>query len=537
VSARLRDTARHAWQRWYCTSRAGWRTALMALTLASLPPQVALAADPLFAPVQVPQHVYDGGWEHFVGGGLAVLDCNGDGRPDLVAAGGSNPPILLQNTSAPGGQIGFVDATPAALALTATTGAYPLDANNDGLMDLMMLRVGADVLLHGAGDCTFAPAALDSGDHWSTAFSATWEAGHARPTLAFGHYVDRTDPDGPFEACDSNTLWRPAQTGYESTPLAPGHCALSMLFTDWARTGRPDLRISNDRHYYVRGGQEQLWAMEAAPRLYTEADGWRRHMLWGMGIAVRDLDRDGRDEVYLSSMGDQRLMEQTGDESADKNSDTPPNKPTYQDVPYARGTTAQRPYIGDDGRPSTGWHIAFGDVQNDGRDDAFIAKGNVQQMPGNAMEDPNNLLIGMSDGSFAERGDSAGVASVHRSRGAALVDLNADGLLDLAVVNRRAPLEVWQNVTTGTGNWIGVALHQNGTNTQSVGAWIEVDDGSAIQSREITVGGGHAGGSVGPQHFGLGPAETIRLRIRWPHGDWSDWQSAKTDQTLHITRP
>ncbi|WP_223422276.1 CRTAC1 family protein [Tateyamaria pelophila] len=483
------------------------------------------AAGPRFVPIDVPHHVYDGGWEHFVGGGLAVLDCNGDGRPDMVAAGGANPPILLRNTSPAAGPLSFEDATPQALDLTGTTGAYPLDVNNDGVMDLVVLRVGPDVLLHGTGDCGFAPAPLQTGDHWSTAFSATWEAGEALPTLAFGHYVDRADPEGPFEACDSNTLWRPSDSGYTPYPLDPGHCALSMLFTDWARTGTADLRISNDRHYYVRDGQEQLWAMSTPPALYTEADGWQRHMLWGMGIAARDLDRDGKDEVYLSSMGDQRLMEQVGD------------GPTFRDVPFARGTTAQRPYIGDDGRPSTGWHIAFGDVQNDGRDDAFIAKGNVQQMPGNAMEDPNNLLIGQADGSFVEQGDVAGVASLHRSRGAALVDLNNDGLLDLVVVNRRAPLQVWQNRTSDGGTWLSVDLRQTGTNTQAVGAWIEVDDGNAVQSREITVGGGHAGGVAGPQHFGLGTADSVRVRIRWPHGVWSPWQDAATNQTLRITRP
>ena len=61
--------------------------------------QSALADTPLFQPVKVPHHVYDGGWEHFVGGGLAVFDCDDDTRPDLVAAGGSNRPILLRNTS------------------------------------------------------------------------------------------------------------------------------------------------------------------------------------------------------------------------------------------------------------------------------------------------------------------------------------------------------------------------------------------------------------------------------------------------------
>lgn len=480
-----------------------------------------IAADmPRYQPVDMPTHIYDGGWEHFVGGGLAVLDCDGDARPDLVAAGGSNPPVLLRNVSPPLGTIAFETATPDALDLRATTGAYPVDLDNDGILDLVILRVGPDALLRGLGNCDFEAMAFETGDHWSTAFSATWEAGHALPTLAFGHYVDRADPDGPFEACDVNHLWRPGPEGYLRRDLDPGHCALSILFTDWARSGRADLRVSNDRHYYVRNGQEQLWAMEDEPRLFTEEDGWARHMLWGMGIATRDLDRDGRDEVFLSSMGDQRLMRQTGD------------APTFRDVPFATGTAAQRPYIGDDGRPSTGWHIAFGDVNNDGRDDVFIAKGNVQQMPGNAMEDPNNLLISQPDGTFTEGGDVAGVASMHRGRGAALVDFNGDGLLDLAVVNRRAPLELWQNVSTGTGHWLSIDLRARGANTHGIGAWIEVDDGSSVQAREVTVGGGHAGGVAGPQHFGLGPADRVRVRVRWPHEEWSAWRDVEADRLI-----
>lgn len=484
----------------------------------------AAADTPRFEPAEVPLHVYDGGWEHFVGGGLAALDCDGDARLDLVAAGGSNMPILLRNMSEPAGALRFEDATPESLQVTGTTGVYPLDMDNDGILDLVVLRVGPDMLLTGRGDCTFAATPLADGDRWSTAFSATWERGQSAPTYAVGHYVDRSDPDGPFEACDDNTLYRFDAGGYAATPLSPGHCALSMLFTDWSRSGRADLRVSNDRHYYIRDGQEQLWAMEDTPRLFTEDDGWARHMLWGMGIAARDLDRDGRDEVFLSSMGDQRLMQQVAD------------GPQFSDVPFAMGTTAQRPYVGDDGRPSTGWHIAFGDVTNDGRDDVFIAKGNVQQMPGNAMEDPNNLLVSSPDGTYAEAGDVAGIASLHRARGAALVDLNADGLLDLAVVNRRAPLEVWRNTSDVGGRWLSIDLRQPDANTRAVGAWIEVDDGTSIQSREITVGGGHAGGLSGPQHFGLGDVQSVQFRVRWPHADWSKWRDADVDQTLIINR-
>ncbi|MFL4468807.1 ASPIC/UnbV domain-containing protein [Tateyamaria armeniaca] len=117
-----------------------------------------------------------------------------------------------------------------------------------------------------------------------------------------------------------------------------------------------------------------------------------------------------------------------------------------------------------------------------------------------------------------------------------MVDLNADGLLDLAVVNRRAPLEVWQNFNADTGHWLSIDVHQDEANTQAVGAWIEVDDGASVQAREVTVGGGHAGGVAGPQHFGLGDVETVRVRVRWPHADWSDWREVAVDQVLNLTR-
>ena len=58
-----------------------------------------------------------------------------------------------------------------------------------------------------------------------------------------------------------------------AAPLAlkPSFCALSMLFTDWNKSGTPALRVSNDREYY-EGGQEQLWHVEPgkAPALYTD---------------------------------------------------------------------------------------------------------------------------------------------------------------------------------------------------------------------------------------------------------------------------
>ncbi|GGD22310.1 CRTAC1 family protein [Sinisalibacter lacisalsi] len=492
-------------------------------------PGIALA-DPAFRPVSVPDHVYAGGWEHFVGGGVAAFDCNDDLFPELFVAGGSNDATLFLNeTETRGGATRFRSATPEALSLTGVIGAYPLDIDGDGRLDLAVLRVGQNLLLKGGAACSFAPFGPELGfrsdDRWTTSFTATWEQGQRLPTLAFGNYVDRTNPEGPFEACDVNHLYRPKNSVYsEPIRLEPGYCALSALFSDWNRQGRADLRLSNDRHYYVRGGEEQLWAMEATPRLYSADEGWRSYSLWGMGIASRDITGDGLPEVYLSSMADQLFQIRDGD------------GPTWVPAPFDLGTTAQRPHLGDDGRPSTGWHIAFGDVNNDARDDAFIAKGNVEQMPSNAMEDPNSLLIQGEDGVFREISVEAGVASMARSRGAALVDLNLDGKLDLAVVNRRVPLEVYENGAGEAGHWLQVALAQPGPNTHAVGAWIELRAGGRVHSREITVGGGHAGGRAVPEHFGLGAVEKADLRVIWPDGSVSDWVSVDANGIVRVTR-
>ncbi|MFT4961264.1 MAG: hypothetical protein ACI92Z_002353 [Paracoccaceae bacterium] len=487
------------------------------------------AADPLFRPVDAPAHTYSGGWEHFVGGGLAAFDCDGDTLPELFAAGGSTASILLRNRSTPD-MVHFVGETPPALKLTAVNGAYPLDINSDGHLDLVILRAGENLLLRGGPDCAFAPFEtlnFASPNRWTTAFSATWETGQTLPTLAFGNYVDRTNPKGPFRACDVNDLYRPDGDHYaDPQQLTPGYCPLSMLFSDWGRKGRADLRVSNDRHYYVDQGQEQLWAMEATPRLYDTKDGWQDHRLWGMGIASRDLDHDGLPEVFMSSMGDQRLQRLSNGAET----------PHFEDVPFALGTAAQRPYLGGDGRPSTGWHIAFGDVQNDGRDDIFITKGNVEQMPESAMDDPNNLLMQNPDGSFAEVGGDAGLASVHRGRGAVLMDLNNDGLLDIAVNNRRAPLEIYQNITPDTGHWLTITLSQPPPNMNAIGAWIELDDGRQIHTREITVGGGHSGDTADPEHFGLGTTTDIKIRVIWPDGTTANWTKATANQHLTLNR-
>ena len=137
-------------------------------------------------------HSYEGGYEFFVGGGVAAFDCDGDGFDDLYFAGGTEPAALYRNESEVAGALRFEQVASPVTDLTAVTGAYPIDLDSDGLTDLAILRRGANVVLRGAGDCRFEEMTgdldVDAGDEWTTAFSATWEGANALPTLAFGNY-------------------------------------------------------------------------------------------------------------------------------------------------------------------------------------------------------------------------------------------------------------------------------------------------------------------------------------------------------------
>lgn len=487
-------------------------------------------------------HVYAGGFEYAVGGGVAVLDCGGDGRPDLYLAGGSNPAALYRNDSPTGGALHFTHLADPATDLTGVTGAYPIDIDGDGLTDLVVLRNGETVLLRGLGGCRFERAneawGFAGGAATTTAFSATWEAGATRPTLAFGRYVDPSSND-PHHLCFDNELVRPnagAMTYGPPIPLLPSWCALSMLFSDWSRTGRMDLRVSNDHHYYLpTDGQEQLWRIAPGepPTLYTADDGWVSVQIQGMGIASYDLTGSGYPAVLLTSQADNRLQTLAAG----------PSRPTYRDIGAKRGVNAAQPFTGGDVRPSTAWHPQFDDVNNDGLVDLFISKGNVGDQQDSAQQDPSNLLLGQPDGTFREAADAAAVLSFDRARGAALADFNLSGMLDLVEVNYGAPVRIWRNVGSGSathpaamGGWLGLKVVQAGPNVDAIGAWVEVRVGDRLQRRELTIGGGHASGQLGWIHFGLGEARGAEVRVTWPGGETGPWLQVNANQFVIIRR-
>ena len=474
---------------------------------------------------------YEGDWEFMVGGGVSAFDCNDDGYPDVLLPGGKAKARLYRNTSTKGGPLRFEAVADSGLDVDNLLGSYPVDIDSDGRTDLVLLRRGENQVMRGTGACHFERANeawnFKGGDEWSAAFAATWEHGQDWPTLAVGNYIDPKADMMPWGSCTDNWLHRPERPPGQSSrrfadplPLKPSYCALSMLFTDWNRSGTPSLRVSNDREYY-KGGREQMWHVEPGkpPVLYSEAEGWKYLRIWGMGIASYDLDFDGYPEYFLTSMADNKLQTLVEPPKDGK------GPAAYKDVAFAKGVTAHRPYTGGDWHPSTAWHTEFQDVNNDGRVDLFIAKGNVAEMPDFAAKDPNNLLVQNEKGNFVEMGDKAGVDSMKVSRGAALMDFNLDGKVDLVVTNRWSQAQIWRNTTEKAGHFVAFRLNQPGANRDGIGSWIEIRRDGHVMRREITIGGGQAGGQLGFVHFGVGGDDKVEYRVLWPEGREDAWQT------------
>ena len=232
-------------------------------------------------------HTYGDSDTATIGGGVAVFDCDDNGLPDLFIAGGANAAALYRNQSHSGGSLAFGRVEDAATGKLDVMGAYPIDIDGDGHVDLAVLRGSGAELLRGLGDCRFERGergmvlrpARDMDDRVQCHVGGRGDAAHAgirqlRRTRCVGK---RERSRAPTTSSSGPPL---RGSGYaRPTPLTPGYCPLSMLFSDWDQSGRRDLRVSNDRHYYDnQNGQEQLWRIAAnePPHLYTADDGWPR---------------------------------------------------------------------------------------------------------------------------------------------------------------------------------------------------------------------------------------------------------------------
>jgi enediyne biosynthesis protein E4 len=498
-----------------------------------------------------------------MGGGVAVFDYNGDGRPDIFFANGANIATLKKDSSKyrnrlfrNDGKGVYTDVTDAAgVAGTGyDIGVAVGDYDNDGHSDLFVAGVYKNTLYHNNGDGTFtdvtAKAGLDRqndpefGPLWS--ITAAWVDVNNdglldlfivnymqwkysdQPLCSYRGVADYCHPkfykpqpnqlflnngDGTFR--DVSAAWGIRQH--------PGK-GMGVGVADYDLDGRPDLFVTNDAMYnslfHNLGDKFEEVAFEAGVALPEDGN-----FISGMGLDFRDYNNDGYPDIIYVALNNQTfpLLQNTG-------------KGDFREVTTPSG-------MREASLRMAGYGATFYDFDNDGWKDIFVTRGHVESMPlpGAEIDEFNTVFRNPGPtGKWVAFTEDAGLDAVPaaRHRGCAFGDLDGDGRIDVVATALSADAEIWMNRSEKSGHWLDIALRGTKSNRDGIGARIKVVTKSGAQYNHMTTSVCYASSSDGPVHFGLG-ADTLAesVEIRWPSGKVQSFQSVAADQTLKAVEP
>jgi enediyne biosynthesis protein E4 len=477
------------------------------------------------------------------GGGLALLDYDGDGWLDVycVQGGPFTPASNLESRSVNSGDRlfhnrgngRFDDATDA-----SGIGRFPGghghgvavgDVDGDGHPDLFVTRWRSYALYRNKGDGTFEDittrAGLAGDKDWPTsaAFAdldgdgdldlyvchyAAWDLEHPRlcRNTSNSAYLNCNPldsaalPDHVFR----NDAGRFVDVTAKSGIVDRDGRGLGVVAADFDDDGKVDIFVANDSsaNFLFRnlGGMRFNEVGHAAGVAGNASGAYQA----GMGVASGDLDGDGLIDLAVTNFyGESTTFYRNL------------GKGNFTDATAAVGLAAAS-------RRLLGFGVAFLDADNDGRLDLAAANGHVNDLrPNYPYQMPAQLLINGVDGHLTDVSDQAGApwSVLRMARGLAVGDVDNDGRLDVLIVSHNQPLGYLKNRTKG-GRFVSLRLEGRDSNRDAVGAKVAVIAGGRRRVAQRIGGGSYQSASDPRLHFGLGNADRIdAIEITWPSGN------------------
>ena len=410
-------------------------------------------------------------------------------------------------------------------------GACAGDVDNDGLIDLYVTGVGANLLYRNAGRGRFTEVPNAGGANpnlWSTSCAFLDIDRDGDLDLFVTNYVDAT---GKNEFCG---LTGPPPVRDYCHPLIypPRHSVLyrntgKNTFEDISKQSGVGSLRGNGLGVAVGDFDDDGWpdvfvANDAMPNFlfHNQKDGTFTDVggLSGVAVASDGKAKAGMGTAFADFSGNGRLgLIVTNHETEMHSLFVNVDGSVFADVTLPTG-------IGPATRPYVGFGVAFLDYDNDGRLDIAIANGHVMANAPlvRATFAQRNLLLRQVDGRFQDMKDKAGPGfSIELvSRGLAAGDIDNDGDIDVLVTNNGGPANVLLNEGgNANGNALLVRAIGTKTNRSGIGARLTLTTGKQRQVREVQSGSSYLGQNDLRAHFGLGSATRAeRLEIRWPGG-------------------
>jgi hypothetical protein len=486
------------------------------------------------------------------GGGVAILDIDGDRWPDLLFVNGK------PWTATAGPRHGLYrnnrDGTFADVFVGSgldRTDAYGLgatiaDYDNDGRDDVYMTTVDGGRLFHNEGSGRFADVTMQAGiGNREFAVSAAWldydRDGFA--DLFIGNYV-RWSPEAEVRCairgvpgyCGPDSYKPVAPRLYRNVDGrrfedvtaragldAPTDKAMGVAVLDYNGDGWPDLFVGNDRvpaKLHRNDGRGRFVEEGVRTGVAVSEFGAARG---NMGVDAADYDRSGRPHLLVGNFINEMLgLYRNADGSA------------FVDV-------APRSEVGRASLRAVTWAAFFLDHDLDGFLDILAVNGGTDEAQlkssGARLLQPPLLLRNRGDGRFENVSAMLG-AAVNRpimGRGAAYADFDGDGDLEIALTTLNGPAYLFRNDGGNRRNWLRVRAIGSRSTRSALGAVVRVTSASGTQWQMVRSGSSYASQSELTVTFGLGrDARVLTLEVRWPSGVVQKFADLAANQLVEV---
>lgn len=497
-------------------------------------------------------------------GGVGFIDCDGDGKLDIVTVNGSNverflgggdPLVTLYHQDA---NLKFSDITKAA-GLTKRgwgMGVAVADFDNDGLPDLFVTGFDGNVLYRNKGNCRFEDVTqkagliakgFNAGAAWGDfdrdgnvdLFVARYVKLDIHHLPEFGSKADSCTILGMKVQCgplglpgESNLFYRSKGDGtFEEISKKAGvdnpggSYGMQPIWFDYDNDGWPDLFVANDSgpNYLYRNRRDGTFEdVSLLSGTAVDANGKAKG---SMGVDVADFLHTGWLSLFVTEynfQSDTLFLNEGPKEFTDITGGSGIAQPTY-------------PYVG--------WGTAFVDVDNDGWSDIFVANGHVFPQADNVKglapyREPVFLFRNNRDKTFEDVTAISGLNElpILSRRGAAFGDVNNDGKIDILILNMDGPPTLLINRSESVNHSATFRLIGTKSNASAIGARVRVTAGNLVQFDEVRGGGSYLSQNDPRLHFGLeSHAMMDRVEVSWPSGSKEEFPALPVDFIYTIT--